>query len=79
MSATGHQVLSFVTSGEMTRRSTTITKSSVALGETTEAKDTDCVVELVMPTDAANGFGSPINSLATTKSPTVPANTAAYS
>ena len=55
MSATGHQVLSLVTSGEMTRRSTTVTKSSLAFGETAEAKDIGCVVELVMPAVAANG------------------------
>jgi hypothetical protein len=56
MSATGHQVLSFVTSGEMTRRSTTITRSSLPVGETAEAKDVGFVVELVMPAVAANGL-----------------------
>ena len=78
MSATGHQVLSFVTSDEMTRRSTTITRPSLALEETTEAKDIGCVVELVMPAVAANGLRSLIALLATTNSPGVTADTAAY-
>ncbi|MCM3870250.1 MAG: hypothetical protein ND895_06075 [Pyrinomonadaceae bacterium] len=78
MSATGHQVLSFVTSGEMTRRSTTITRSSLPVGETAEAKDVGFVVELVMPAVAANGLDSLVAPLATTKSPKVPAKTAAY-
>ena len=69
MSATGHQVLSFVTSGEMTRRSRAITRPSLALEETAEAKDIGCVVELVMPDVAANGLGSLIALPATTKSP----------
>ncbi len=56
MSATGHQVLSFVTSGEMTRRSTTITSSSLPVRESTEAIDISFVVELVMPAVAANGL-----------------------
>lgn len=78
MSATGHQVLSFVTSGEMIKRSTRITRSSLAFGEPTEAKDTGCAVELVMPAIVADGFGSLFSLLATTKSPKVTADTAAY-
>ena len=78
MSATGHQVLSFVTSDEMTRRSTTIARSSLALGETTEAKDISCVVELVMPAVAANGLKS-LNACGRRPgSPKVTAYTAAY-
>ena len=49
MSATGHHVLSFVTSGEMTRRSTTVTKSRLRVGEVREAKNISCVAEFFMP------------------------------
>jgi len=49
MSATGHQVLSFVTSGEMTITTGRVARFSPALGEITEAKDIGCVAEFVMP------------------------------
>ena len=53
MSATGHQVLSFVTSGEMTD---TPTGTSAALGEITEGKD-GCDAEFVIPAFAATAYG----------------------
>jgi hypothetical protein len=64
MSATGHQVLSFVTSvtsvtsDEMTKDTATVTGFSPALGEITETKDIGCAAEFVMPIFAANGLQS---------------------
>ncbi len=60
MSATGHQVLSFVTSGEivtseMTKNTATVTRFSPALGITV-AKELDCVAEFIMLVFAANSL-----------------------
>lgn len=59
MSAAGHQVLSFVTSGRMTKNTATatVTRFSPALGEFTEAKDIGCITEFVMPVFAATAYG----------------------
>jgi hypothetical protein len=48
LSATGHQVLSFVTRREIIRDTATATGLSLAPGEITEAKDIGCVAEFVM-------------------------------
>jgi hypothetical protein len=58
MSATGHQGLSIVTSGEMPRNTATVTSFSPELGEITEAKDIGCVAEFVMAAFSANGLRS---------------------
>jgi len=55
MSATGHQVSSFVTS-EMTISFSTDSRSRLALGETTESDAIGCVAEYVMTDFAANGI-----------------------
>jgi len=48
MSATGHQVLSFVTSGEIRIIVPAVTRTRPALRAVTEAKEVSCVAEVVM-------------------------------
>lgn len=61
MSATGHQVLSFITSvtSEIIKDTATVTGFSPALEEIPEAKDMGCVAEFVMPVFAANSLRLP--------------------
>jgi hypothetical protein len=59
VSATGHQVLSFVTSGEIAIDRATVTRSSPAPGEIAEAKDIGCVAEFVILVFAGKGLRSP--------------------
>lgn len=57
MSAAGHQVLSFVTSSEMTITKGRIARFNPALGEITEVKDVGCVAEFVMPVYLQSAYG----------------------
>jgi len=66
VSATGHQVLSFVTRREIIRDTATATGLSPAPGKITEAKDIGCVAESFMSVFAVNGFPVAIALIATT-------------
>jgi hypothetical protein len=61
VSATGHHVLSFVTSvtSEIIKDTATVTGFRPALEEIPEGKDMGCVAEFVMPVFAANGLWLP--------------------